>query len=116
MQEGQTGKINMDDMSEEAVKSFISFIYYADVRLPLENPFVALELLKASEKYGITLMKNMMERIFLAAAESWWTVDLALAMYFFVRNIPSTTSLQRKAAQILQKLVKLKHFNHESHC
>ncbi|CAL8137420.1 unnamed protein product [Orchesella dallaii] len=81
LQEVRDNACNMN-FSEESVKAMLKFCYYSDLEGPMWSPYIALELLEIGHLYGIQLLEETMLDIFIGKSYGWYSIDVAVYIYF----------------------------------
>ncbi|ODM96371.1 BTB and MATH domain-containing protein 42 [Orchesella cincta] len=88
--------------SEEGVRAFLRFIYYASIEDPLESPTVALELLELGHEYDIPTLENAMKEMFLKKPDTWFSVDVAVLLFHRSLKVNGYEDLKRKVVQVIK--------------
>ncbi len=102
MKENESKEVLMDDMTLEGVKAFLGYLYYRGKDSAKENCGIAVELLKAGNKYLIESLEMTMKEILMEKQCSWFEVDAALTLFFFASKVECHKDLKMKAIQVLK--------------
>ncbi|ODN00210.1 Kelch repeat and BTB domain-containing protein 12 [Orchesella cincta] len=97
MSETMTRRVNIKDMTEEAMVAILKFLYTWDLELPMRNMSVASRLLQAGHRYEIKNLEQAMTQLFGAKRspddyKEWaasTTVEEILDTYVFAHNVGS---------------------------
>lgn len=100
--EGQNNMISMD-MTEEAIRAFLKFLYYRNIEVPAMNSSIALELLTCADKYGIQELAQAMWKILISQPDHWFDMNMTLRLFFFGTLKESFEDFRGKAIQILKQ-------------
>jgi len=90
------------EMSEEGVSAFLKYIYYSNLDDALKNGSIALELLKAGQKYDMALLEEAVKRIFKGKPVGWFDVELAIHLFLWSRQMDDYEDVKIKAVQVLK--------------
>ncbi|CAL8135637.1 unnamed protein product [Orchesella dallaii] len=102
MQESQTNRIKMEDMSEKAVKMMLDYMYRRNLNLEGRTEGEILELLKAAHKYNISKLELIISRFLWYKPKEWFTMDGVLALYFFAKNVDDLRNLVEKLKAVMK--------------
>ncbi|CAL8135849.1 unnamed protein product [Orchesella dallaii] len=102
MQESQTNRIKMEDMSEIAVKMMLDYMYGRNLNLEGRTDVEILELLKAAHKYNISKLELIISRFLWYKPMEWFTMDGVLALYFFAKNVDDLMDLVEKLKAVMK--------------
>lgn len=102
--EEKTNILKLEDMTEDAVRALLKFLYYRDIKGPSGNMSIALELLTCADKYGITFLEDEMWSILGARPDEEFDVSIALRLFFFASRFGFfKKDFQTKAVEILKE-------------
>ncbi len=102
MKERKSKTILMDDMTSEAVKAFLGYLYYRGVDDADKNCGIAVGLIKAGNKYLIKSLEETMKEILMKKPFSWFEVDAALTLFFLASKIDGYEDLKLKTTRVLK--------------
>jgi len=102
-EESKTGIIKMDDTSEEAVNSLVSYLYENKLDTEGISEEIAFELLHAGHKYNISGLEKVMVKTLTSKADSWFEIKNVLTLYFFTANVEEYETLCEKMISILKR-------------
>ncbi|CAL8135859.1 unnamed protein product [Orchesella dallaii] len=103
MQESQTKRIKMEDMSEIAVKMMLDYMYGRNLNLEERQEVEILELLKAAHKYNISKLELAISCFLLYKPMEWFSMDGVLAFYFFAKNVDDLRNLEKKLKAVMRQ-------------
>ncbi len=104
MEEAKTGKLEMEDMSEQGVKAFLRWVYWKDDKEALSESDVAVELLIAGDKYDLEGLVEKMKEIILKRSgldEEWFSVESGVKLFKWARHLEEMKDLKQKAVSVL---------------
>jgi len=105
MEESQTSKIEMNDISEEAVNALLVYLYQRvsfDMRAFFIENDVAFELLRTAHKYNIRPLEDLMKEKLSKIDPISVDINVVLELYFFAVNVDSCKVLGDKMLIILK--------------
>ncbi len=102
MKEKESKEILMDDMTLEGVKAFLGYLYYRGKDDAKNNCGIAVELIKAGNKYMVESLVKEMKEILMTKQCSWFEVDAALTLFFFASKLDVHVDLKMKSLQVLK--------------
>ncbi|CAN1239815.1 BTB/POZ domain-containing protein At4g08455 [Linum grandiflorum] len=100
MEESISGTIKISDVSYDALRTFVSYMYTAEARLDEQ---MACDLLVLAEKYQIKHLKGYCEK-FLVSKLNW---DSSLMSYAFAHQHNATHMLEASLSLITENMDKL---------
>ncbi|CAL8135675.1 unnamed protein product [Orchesella dallaii] len=108
LQESQTNRIEMGDMSEQGVNALLAYFYTWDIKIEELSEEVCVELLYAAHKYNISTLESLMIDTLLDKPDGedgnqWFSPNIALELYFLGVNIESCNLLTEKMLSILKR-------------
>ncbi|ODM93552.1 BTB/POZ domain-containing protein [Orchesella cincta] len=86
--------------SEQGVRAFLKYLYYANIDDPLANVNVALELLELGHKYEVLTLENVIKAMFLSV--ECFSFDVGLALFHRSRLVHGYEDLKAKAVQSIK--------------
>lgn len=98
--ESQTNVIKISDITESSARAFLNYIYCNELFDAENSSQIAFELLKASEKYDLPILKELVKRMLLTKAETWYEVDVAMQLYLLVRHLEGGEDLKMKPTKL----------------
>ncbi len=87
MQKCSTNQVDMTDMSEVEIRALLGYLYAGDVKPALAEIHTAWMLLKAGNYYDINGLVRGMHEILMVRGYKKYSVDLALEILLFAKNI-----------------------------
>ncbi|CAL8135657.1 unnamed protein product [Orchesella dallaii] len=102
-QESQTNRIEMNDVSEEGVKSLLSYLYKWDMNTEEMTEQIVIELLHTSHKYNISTLEKLLVNTLLDKSDEWFSMNSVLELYFLTVNIETCDLLTDKMLGILKR-------------
>lgn len=105
MEEAKTGKLEMEEMSEQGVRALLRWIYWGDEKEALLDSDVAVELLIAGDKWDLGGLTEKMKEIILKRRgydDEWFSLDSALELYGWARNLEGMEEVKEKAIGVIQ--------------
>lgn len=100
--EGESQEIEMVDMCENGVKALLAFLYYRGLQEPSKDIQVALELLRAANKYDISSLEKAITVIIMQKPIEWFDISTTIQLFFFSKNIDHFTGIKQKSLQVLK--------------
>lgn len=104
MVEATTSTLDLTDMTEAGVRALLAFLYYADITEAKKDCEVAFELFEAGHKYDVEDLEETMKRLIVDKDLDWFSVDMALSLLLFARNLVEGAELKTKAEDVLKKM------------
>jgi BTB/POZ domain len=95
LKEAQTGKMEIDDFSAEAVEAMLKFMYTGKI----EDESIAMDLHAIAQKYDVELLKQRTEKIILHNL----TEDNALDIFGFA-HLHNSDKIKRAAFEVIKKM------------
>lgn len=87
MVESRTNCLEIEDMSEVGVKALLEFIYGWDLEEASKDCGIALELLKAGDKYQMEDLEDAMIKLICAMPFQWFSEDVAAEIKMYAGNV-----------------------------
>lgn len=102
MEECRTGKIFMKDISSRGVQVLLMYLYCWELGDAAFDMDLALELLRTAHKYDMKDLDSDLTQMLLQRPIEMYSVNFALDLFLFARNIVLEYNLKLKAMKILK--------------
>ncbi|ODM87845.1 TD and POZ domain-containing protein 1, partial [Orchesella cincta] len=103
LQETQTRKIEMTDLSNDVVNSMLSYLYGQEMNTFQLQHEMVFELLRTAHKYNIVSLENDMTDVLLCQLDNSYEMNVVLDLYYFTVNVEKFHALCEKALDILRR-------------
>jgi len=100
--ESQTGKIEMEGVSEQSVKVFVSYLYQNKVEANQVTEQVAVDLLQMAHQYNIPNLERIMVDLMSTKPGGWFSSENALAIYLFAGKFEAYKLLTNKMLMVMK--------------
>ncbi|ODM88712.1 BTB/POZ domain-containing protein [Orchesella cincta] len=102
MQETQTNRIEMTDVSEEVVNLLVAYLYGRVMDTEEMKEEIAFDLLCTAHKYNIKPLEELMVVTLFNRPNDSFSMNTVLDVYFFTKNIEDFNVLSEKMLKILK--------------
>lgn len=103
MIESQSRRVDMSEFSEEALKLLLQFVYTRDIFYGSVSCDLSLELLQLGHRYELKMLQEAIVKLVLRKEAAWFTPDVVIEFYFFLRNLDIFKELETKLFQIMNE-------------
>lgn len=103
MTEAKSQELVVEDMSTDGVQAFLKYLYHGDIQDAILDPEIALELLRAGNKYGIEYLEALSKEVLMSLGGDKFNASSALHMFAFCGKVDGFFSLEEKAVKIIKQ-------------
>ncbi len=100
--EGESQEIKMADMSEKGVKALLAFLYYRGLEEPAKDLKLAIEVLRAANKYDISSLEKAVAVMIMHKPIEWFDIATTIELFFFSKNVEQLFMVKFKSLQMLK--------------
>ncbi|ODM88351.1 Speckle-type POZ protein [Orchesella cincta] len=102
LQESQTNRIELTDVTEEVVNNFLAYLYGVEIKTSKVTDKMAFELLRLAHKYNVSPLEKDMDRVLRKRSEESFSLNTVFGLYYFTLNIDRLSPLCKRMADILR--------------
>ncbi|CAL8068857.1 unnamed protein product [Orchesella dallaii] len=96
LQESQTNRIEMNDISEEGVNALVNYFYQMKIDVEGISEEIAFELLQLAHRYNISNLESLMIDTLYYKPMNWFSLEAIISIYCFTSKIENYTMLYDK--------------------
>lgn len=95
--------IYIPEVSEEAGRALLEYIYTDDLSRANNNSNIALELFQAAHAYGIHLLELRLKHLLTPKCIEWYGMGMVIQFFKFIREVECCKDMEIKVAQLLKR-------------